>query len=238
MEQSLPPDAVHVWYTLAPRPLAEEAVATYLALLTPEERARYERFRFEKDRRQSLLGKVLVRNVLSRYLPMPPEAWRFSATGNGKPILANSPSSWVPRFNLAHTEGLVACAFARDLEVGIDVENRERAVNLDVARRFFAPAEVAYLEQAPEQRRERIFLLFWTLKEAYIKARGMGLSLPLEQFAFTLGDPPRISFEPAMKDDPASWGFFLPQVPSPVHQVAVAVQCERDVRIELLEMDL
>ena len=147
---------------------------------------------------------------------MPPEAWRFSVTGHGKPILANSPSALVPRFNLAHTAGLVACAFSRDFEVGIDVENRQRTVNLDVARRFFAPAEVAYLEQAPEDRREDIFLLFWTLKEAYIKARGLGLSLPLEQFAFTLGDPPQIAFAPAMRDDPSCWRFFLPPVPSPM----------------------
>src|SRR6266403_68368 len=141
MGLSRPPDAVHVWYTLAPRPLAEEAAATYLALLTPEERARHGRFAFEKDRRQYLLGKVLVRRVLSRYLPLPPEAWRFSVSSHGKPILANSPSAHMPRFNLAHTEGLVACAVARDFEVGIDVENRERTVNLDVARRFFAPTE-------------------------------------------------------------------------------------------------
>src|SRR5437763_1313357 len=105
MELSLPPDAVHVWYTLAPRPLGDATAAGYLAILTPEERARHDRFAFEKDRRQFLLGKVLVRTVLSRYLPLPPEAWRFSVTGHGKPILANSPSALVPRFNLAHTAG-------------------------------------------------------------------------------------------------------------------------------------
>ena len=221
----LPENSVHVWYTLTPKVLENDLRARYLGLLTPEERRRHDRFLQEKDRCQFLLGKVLVRTALSRYYPQAPQAWTFATNRFGKPVVANALAGRIPRFNLSHTEGLVACVLARDFEVGIDVENVGRSVNLDIARRFFAPAEVAYLEKAAEDEQQRIFFLFWTLKEAYVKARGMGLSLPLEQFAFWLDTPPSITFEPAMQEDPTRWRFFLPDIASPAHQVAVAVEC-------------
>jgi 4'-phosphopantetheinyl transferase len=232
----MPENAVHVWYTLAPTNSSDkDLVARYGALLTTEERARHDRFLQEKDRCQYLLGKLLVRTVLSHYLPRSPDAWLFTANRFGKPVLANSPSEPALQFNLAHTEGLVACVVARDFEVGIDVENIGRSVNLDIARRYFAPAEVAFLEQVPEGMRQRVFFLFWTLKEAYVKARGMGLSLPLEQFAFQLDNlhSPSITFERAMGDDPANWRFFLPDVASPGHQSAVAVCCPWQTKLDV-----
>jgi 4'-phosphopantetheinyl transferase len=235
---SLPENAVHVWYTLPPSPAHEvgkELVARYGDVLTSEERARHDRFMQHKDRCQYLLGKVLVRTALSHYLPRTPDAWRFTANRFGKPVLANSPCEPAPHFNLAHTEGLVACVLSRDFEVGIDVERIERTVNLDIARRYFAPAEVAFLEQVPEGMRQQVFFLFWTLKEAYVKARGMGLSLPLEQFAFQLDNPQSlsISFEETMREDPAKWRFFLPDVPAPAHQVAVAVHCPWQTKLDV-----
>jgi 4'-phosphopantetheinyl transferase len=130
---------------------------------------------------------------------------------------------------------MVACAVTRACEVGIDVENLDRSTNLDVARRYFAPAEVAYLETVPEDRQPAVFLRFWTLKEAYVKARGIGLSLPLEQFAFHIGDSasPRIVFEPAMNDDENDWQFLAPNLGSPDHQAAVAVRCARATNLEV-----
>jgi 4'-phosphopantetheinyl transferase len=224
--EPLPQHAVHVWYSLTPEELDHDLIARFRTLLTPEERARHDRFVQEKDRRQFLVGKVLVRTILSRYLPRAPHEWIFTTNRFGKPVVANGPPESNLQFNLSHTEGLVACVVAREREVGIDVENVGRSVNLDIARRFFAPAEVAFLEQVPDDQRQTTFFLFWTLKEAYVKARGLGLSLPLEQFAFRLENlqAPSITFEPVMKEDPADWRFFLPAVPSHAHQAAVAVQ--------------
>src|SRR5688572_15495845 len=128
--EPLPRQAVHVWYTLMSRELDEPVRNQYLALLVPEERARHERFAQEKDRRQYLLGKVLVRNVLSRYHPRPPQSWTFRTTAHGKPALTESLSEPLC-FNLSHTEGLVACAFTRAGDVGIDVETLRRSVSLD-----------------------------------------------------------------------------------------------------------
>jgi 4'-phosphopantetheinyl transferase len=228
---SLTDNAVHVWYILAPRKATSALAARHLNLLSPDERTRHDRFLQEKDRCQFLLGKVLVRTVLSYYLGGDPHAWVFTTNRFGKPILANSPEPM--QFNLSHTEGLVACALARNFEVGIDVESIERSANMDIARRFFAPAEVAFLENTPEERRQAVFFQFWTLKEAYIKARGQGLSMPLEQFAFRLEEPPRVTFEPAMRDDPEAWRFLMPSVPSDTHQVAVAVQCPQTRELEI-----
>jgi len=219
---SLPDNAVHIWHTRAPAELGREVTAHFLPMLAPEEQRRYERFVQAKDRCLYLLGKVLVRTVLSHYLPSTPEGWVFTTNPFGKPVLANGEV----QFNLSHTQGMVACVLARNFEVGIDVENVDRSANLDVARRYFAPAEVAYLEKVPEERRGATFFLFWTLKEAYVKARGIGLSLPLEQFAFQLHDlaTPRIVFDPAMKEDADAWQFFLSDLGSGEHQAAVAVQ--------------
>src|SRR5207249_8661698 len=116
-----------------------------------------DRFMQEKDRCQYLLGKVLVRTLLSRYVNKAPDMWLFSSNRFGKPVLANCPCEITPRFNLAHTDGLVACVVARDFDVGIDVESLGRSANLDIARRYFAPAEVAFLEQAPASERQRLF---------------------------------------------------------------------------------
>ena len=143
--EPLPQHAVHVWYTLTPEELDHDLIARFRILLTPEERARHDRFVQEKDRRQYLVGKVLVRTILSRYLPRAPHEWIFTTNRFGKPVVANGPPESNLQFNLSHTEGLVACVVAGDREVGIDVENVGRSVNLDVARRFFAPAEVAFL---------------------------------------------------------------------------------------------
>lgn len=230
--EPLSANEVHVWYVGAERELPADVQARCLALLSPEEQVRQARFMQAKDRRQFLLGKVLVRSVLSRYRPLAPAAWTFTTTGHGKPTVAVEPPL---RFNLSHTDGLVVCAVTPDFDVGIDVESLSRTANLDVARRFFAPAEVAFLESLPEAQRPRVFFHFWTLKESYIKARGLGLSLPLEQFAFSLQEkrPPTIAFTPEMKDDPASWTFHLLDIAPATHQVAVAVHCPTAAALEV-----
>ena len=108
------------------------------------------------------------------------------------------------RFNLSHTDGLIACAVTIGREVGVDVEHIQRRLTHDVAGRFFAPREVDDLKALPEDEQQRVFFDYWTLKEAYIKARGFGLALPLGDFAFTLAPPapPQIAFEPALRRRP------------------------------------
>src|SRR4029079_12674877 len=97
-------------------------------------------------------------------------------------------------------------------------------VRLEVAERFFAPAEAEAVRAAPAAEQVERFFTFWTLKESYAKARGLGLSLPLRQFAFTLGGPaPRVSFDPALEDTGAAWTFFSWRA-TPEHRAAVCVE--------------
>ncbi|HEX8706057.1 MAG TPA: 4'-phosphopantetheinyl transferase superfamily protein [Myxococcaceae bacterium] len=221
----LPPDEVHVWIVEPEKITEPRLLERYHALLDSSERERHQRFHFEKHRHQFLVSHALVRLSLSRYAPVPPEAWSFTLGTHGRPEVTGQGT---PRlyFNLSHTDGMAICAVSLEPEVGADVEDTLRhGMTVEVADRFFAPTEAATLRALPEERQRERFFELWTLKEAYIKARGMGLSLPLEHFAFELrpGEPPRITFDPRLVDEPSSWRFFQLQL-SARHQAALAVR--------------
>jgi 4'-phosphopantetheinyl transferase len=222
----LPFRAVHVDLVLTGKVDDPARRDHYLSLMTPDEHARMARLVFARDRQRFLLTRALVRNMLSRYAAVAPADWRFSANVHGRPEILGRPAG-VPdlRFNISHTEGLIACAVTIGREVGVDVEHVGRRLTRDIAARFFAPAEVADLHALPRHEQPRVFFDYWTLKEAYIKARGFGLALPLADFAFHLspGGAPTISFEPSLPDDPATWQF-MQDSPTPTHRLALAVR--------------
>jgi 4'-phosphopantetheinyl transferase len=231
---SLPPDEVHLWVVEPERVTEPHLLAAYRALLDEDERERHLRFRFEKHRLQFLVSHALVRTTLSRYAPVAPEAWRFVTNAHGRPEVAGEGPPGL-RFNLSHADGMAVCAVALDVDVGADVEDSQRPGNMvELADSFFAPAEVAALRALPPERQRERFFEYWTLKEAYIKARGMGLSLPLERFAFHLepGQPPRISFEPGLEDEPEAWRF-VPLRLSERHLAAVAVRRARGLPLRV-----
>jgi 4'-phosphopantetheinyl transferase len=201
---------VQLWHARVP-PQDDPALASrHMALLTPEERAQHTRFMFEKDRRRYLLTRALVRTVLSRYAPVAPEDWRFQANAHGRPAIAND-DALARRlcFNLSHTDALVVLAVTAGREIGIDVESTQRHAPLEVADRFFSPQESAALRRLPAGDQPARFWELWTFKESYIKARGMGLAIPLDRFSFALDAPGDLSiaFEPGFDDTPARWQF-------------------------------
>lgn len=230
----LPPDEVHVW-RVEPEEINDPGLLeTYLGLLSPEEREKQRKFYFEKNKRQYLVSHALVRLTLSRYAPVEPRAWTFVTNEYGCPRVAGEGNAWL-RFNLSHTDGMAMIAVARDVDVGVDVEDTLRTgETTGIAGRFFAPSEVQALKALEASRQRERFFEYWTLKEAYIKARGMGLSLPLEQFAFDLqpGEPPRIAFDPRLKDDPEGWQF-VQLGPSKRHMAAVAVRRARTLSLNV-----
>jgi 4'-phosphopantetheinyl transferase len=219
----LPPVA-DVWLTFEEDIGSEALLARYETLLDADERRRAGQFRFAVHRRQFVVAHALVRTTLSRYHPVDPAAWRFVHNRWGRPDVC--PSVGPPlRFSLSHTEGLVAVAVTTGLEVGVDAEDLGRVVDpLRLAARFFAPAEQAALSALPSAERHQRFLEFWTLKEAFVKAKGRGLSISLDQFWFTVDDSTRvrIDFAAALADDPARWHFTLIRARQR-HRVALAV---------------
>jgi 4'-phosphopantetheinyl transferase len=196
-----------------------------MAWLAPDEEKRRARYLFEHSRLEYLMTRALVRSTLSRYAPVAPEAWTFVANEHGRPAIAAAEHAWL-HFNLSNTHGLIACAVARDLEVGVDVEDTERNTEtVSIADRFFSAREVAALRALPEALQRGRFFDYWTLKEAYIKARGMGLAIPLDQFSFLLDEAPpiRIAFDPRLGDDERAWQFEQFSL-SARHKTAAAVR--------------
>jgi 4'-phosphopantetheinyl transferase len=232
-------DDVDVWVVRSDEVRDPDVLARCAAMLTAGERARHDRFVFAKDRRQFLVTRGMIRTLLGRCLGVDPAACRFEADRYGRPSLTE-PAGASVAFNISHTAGLVACAIARHGEIGVDVENAERPVHADLPRRFFSPAEAEALEALPVHERQARFYEYWTLKEAYIKARGMGLSLPLDGFSMRLDGPgpPRVHFLPSLPDDAASWQFARFR-PTPQHCLAVALRRRGpDRAIQLREFTL
>jgi 4'-phosphopantetheinyl transferase len=214
-----------------------------LALLDDEERARHERFMFEHSKREFRAAHALVRTTLSRYAAVPPAAWRFVKNEFGRPSIDPALGCDALRFNLSHTDGMLCLIVASGREVGADVEDalRDRRT-VDVADRFFAEREVRALRALAEAQQNQRFFAYWTLKESYMKARGMGLALPLDGFAFSIEDEEdarpeetpralrdRVTLEcaPSVNDRGDRWSFTRARL-SPRHVAAVAI--ERDAR--------
>ncbi len=217
-------DELHVWLCRVDQVREPSVLERFAEWLDEGETQRWKRFLFEPDRHLFLVAHALLRRTLSLYADVSPAAWRFSVGEHGRPEIAIPASVGGLRFNLSHTRGLAAVLVNRDIDCGVDVEARRREVDyLNVSKRVFAASERAAMLALPSEQQRTRFFEYWTLKESYIKARGMGLALPLEQFAFSIDTPPTISMDPALRDDPAKWQFEL-QTPTPDHQMALAAR--------------
>ncbi len=243
------PDEVHVWRLHEDRVVDPAVVERFHALLSTDEVERHARFAHEPTRREFLLARGLARTVLARYTGAPPAALRFTADAFGKPLLcepavadaacvsaamptqAASATDKAIHFNLSHSHGVIVCAVARGRQVGIDVEDAGRRIEcLDLAERYFAPAEVAHLRGLPDRERQAAFFAIWTLKEAFVKATGHGLRLPLDTFAFELMGDRLVRFCPPTAL-PGPWRFMQFE-PSERHRGALAVECNgAEVRV-------
>ena len=215
---------LHLWYA-NPDGLLDPAVAeACVALLAPEEREKSQRFKFDRHRRESLATRVLLRSALSHLRPVPPAAWRFKVNQHGKPFL--DPGCGL-QFNLSNSVGLVVCLVAEDIDVGVDVESHTRSEQImDVAERVFSVEENAQLKELEGAAMHDRALSLWTLKEAYIKARGMGLALPLDKISFLFDGAGsiRLKTDPAVDSNPDRWRFCSFDLGG--HRVAAVVEHE------------
>ncbi|VEN72588.1 conserved hypothetical protein [Candidatus Desulfarcum epimagneticum] len=219
------PGEIHLWLAF-PDEMDPRLVSACEALLSENERARMERFRFEKDRRLCLAARALARMALAGYAGRDPREIRFQENRWGKPRIAGPKPMPPLRFNLSHTDGLVLFGATLENEIGVDVERLDRE-NMDmkaIARRFFSPPEAAHVARSPRERRAEVFFRLWTLKEAFIKARGRGLSIPLDSFYFNILKKKEIQVcFPDCGQDSEEWLFFTER-PAKGHMAGVAVQ--------------
>lgn len=179
-------DSIHVWRAYLPedRPY----LTFFMNTLSPDEQARADRFRRSKDRISFALTRGILRCVLSRYLGSSPEKIRFDYTSFGKPRLCANPEESRLNFNLSHSNQWIVLAVGKSRKIGIDVEHiRDNLDYASIARRFFSPQEVDFIESAPKVRKQGLFYEIWVRKEAYLKALGKGLSMPLSEFTVPLG---------------------------------------------------
>jgi 4'-phosphopantetheinyl transferase len=178
---SLADDEVHVWRTILDLPSAQ--VQHLWSLLTADERSRADNFHFARDRRHFIAARGVLRTILGRYLGVAPNDLRFCYNRHGKPFLTSEFSNQALSFNLSHASGLALYAVVRGREIGIDVERIHTNFDYeDIAERFFSPSEIAVLRTISADSKPKAFFDCWTRKEAYIKAQGDGLSLPLHSF--------------------------------------------------------
>ena len=215
----IPPQTVQLHYTRVDQ-VPPRRQADYPALLDEAERQRWQRFRFERDRDLFLVSRALVRTVLAGYRGIEPAALTFVHNPRGKPELAD-PGRPPLRFNLSHSDGLAVCAVVREARVGVDVEGGHRQVDQSLAERFFAPQEARWLGELEGADHREGFLALWTLKEAYLKARGEGLSLGLDNCIFAL-EPLTLTLTPAAQGDPARWHLARHRLGD--HRLALVVE--------------
>ncbi|MBY0572606.1 MAG: 4'-phosphopantetheinyl transferase superfamily protein [Undibacterium sp.] len=218
MTLELNPQQIDIWCVLYDQIHDPALLAQYALLMSPDEHRRHQRFYFEKDRHRFLLTRALTRTVLSRYAAVSPNDWVFDKNAYGMPLIVNEDA--IARkivFNISHTANMICLAVSTGRAIGIDTENTvQRKAAIDAGHHFFSTRESADLGQLAPEMQHEAFFHYWTLKESYIKARGMGLSIPLSQFSFNLTKSGHIDFQraPILEDTIAHWDFKLQRVSS------------------------
>ncbi len=218
---------VHVWQASLNVP--SSTIQRLRSMLQAEELQRADRFRFPRDRHHFTIAHAVLRLLLSRYMAVSPVHIRFEHNQYGKPSLCATTHQETIRFNLSHSGKLALYAFARRRELGIDVEWIHRRIDQpeQIAERYFSPDENETLRRLPEHQRRKAFFNCWTRKEAYIKAKGRGLSLPLDQFDVSLvpGEPARLLQTRNDPPDVSRWTMHE-LFPDPDYAAALLVEGE------------
>ncbi len=223
-----------VWFSRPEEINDKSLLEKYKSFLSPEELEKYKRFRFDKDRHTYLIAHALLRVMLSKYINCTPCKISFMENEYGKPEILHENSGGFGsiagspiKFNLSHTSNLVACVVTSAQSCGIDVEAIKNMGNtLELAENFFSSKEIMDLELIKDAKNaDEYFFKLWTLKESYIKAKGIGLSLPLDLFAFRVGNGGNISieFSDSLDDFASLWQFDLKHL-GENHYIAVSIE--------------
>ena len=215
----------HVWLVNPDDISSENSLAACRSVLSEDETERQQRFHFAADQHRYLVSHALVRRVLSHYGDVLPADWNFSTGDFGRPEITN-PGVPALRFNLTHTPQLTACIVTLSVDCGIDAEQLNPRHNPDgIAKRMFSDAEYRALQQYSGQSYLEQFYRRWTLREAYVKARGIGISFHTQKLEFTLHGESTASvvFDCDINDQADAWQFCFIDTGSE-HITAVAVR--------------
>jgi 4'-phosphopantetheinyl transferase len=209
--RELEPNEVQVWIAN----LRDYDPQSLFPVLADGEVSRANRFYLTRHRENFVNARGLLRLLVASYLNADPSAFTFTLNDFGKPFLRGG-FEWL-KFNVAHSGDMAAYAFARERELGIDIEYvRDDVDEEELSQRFFSQAEVADLKALPQQCKREAFFNCWTRKEAYIKACGKGLSLPLDSFSvsFAPGHTPALIAEDSSAADTSRWSMKSISVPA------------------------
>lgn len=217
-------DEVHVW--LASLNQTAETIQNLRQILSADEEKRAERFYFPRHREHFIVARGLLRTILGLYLDKEPQTLSFSYNSYGKPSLIPEQGGDNLRFNLSHSHELALYAVTRNRDIGVDIEriSTERSCE-EIAERFFSPLEKATLRSLPANIKHQAFFNCWTRKEAFIKATGKGLSLPLDQFDVTVapGEPAALLSTQWEPQEASRWSLQELTV-SPDYAASLAVE--------------
>lgn len=243
---SLTSNEIHLWITKPEELIGnDELLASYSTLLTQTELTKQQRYKFAKDRHDALITRAFIRDLLSYYADIAPQDWQFEKGGKDKPEVINC--ALPLRFNISHTKNLIICAVTLENDIGCDVENTGRSNNVSaIAERYFSSIETNELFSLPEAQQPNRFFDYWTLKESYIKAWGLGLAIPLSDFSFNINSATinhndlftikhdiSLSFAEHRVDEPEVWRSWLVYPTAAIdkrqeHRIALSVRAKAD----------
>ena len=192
-KQKLSGNEIHLW-SIDPRKITDQDKLDSLkTLLSKTELEKVQRYRLAKGQHDALITRAFVRSVLALYTDLSAQDLRFAITEHGKPELCNS--SLPIRFNLSHNNDLIICAVCLKHDIGCDVESLSRKINVDsIAKRYFSGDEYQALQRLPPTAQKIRFFEYWTLKEAFVKATGLGISQGLNTFSFQIAATEQTAF--------------------------------------------
>lgn len=222
----LPGNAIHLYFSYPEQITSPALLRRYESLMTGDEISQMSRFYYSGHRHQYLVTRALIRTSLSAYHQVEPAEWRFGKNSYGKPRISHPGVDSAVCFNLSHTRGLIICGIVRNWNIGVDVEDTQRSTQsaLSSLSSYFSMREIEDLGKLPKEQQKQRFFDYWTLKESYIKARGMGLAIPLDKFSFQFKTDRLEGFHihPELEDDADNWQFWRMRM-ARRYRIAVAV---------------
>ena len=236
---ALESNEVHIWITFSEACHQANLSSTYASWLDPQEEERYNRFHFQEDRFNFLFAHALSRDCLARYCKLHPAEIRFSHNKYGRPELQHPKCSPSIHFSLTHAAGVAVLAVTHLRHIGIDIEDTRRQLDyLGIATTSFSTSEIQEINCLSGQTQKHRFFEHWTLKEAYTKALGMGLSFSFRQCIFQISPNSEKSIlftDTAERVNSLNWQFAVLQ-PLAYFCLALAVRSSNALKVTIMQV--